>query len=361
VPKNRQRSPIIYDFFKPEQYLIDGCHHASFEDIMKSQFRQYSKLIFMVKDMFFVRIKPDFSAQFRIAYCYALRENYDEALRWIDNFILAAPSEGMRAYALEFKGLYYSLQGKVELALGAFERAGDLYKSIQNYSYFCSKFKQLEWISYDWGKSDLFRKYVQAFYDNRNQYRIRPEPLNRALTQAYLGLLDLKENRLDKAESKLAEVKAFLDESAGSEGIGEVRDVYLLLSAETLLARGLADEAASEFRRRSQAALNLSVPITIIQRSLPYSDDFAARALESQRDLDGAIAEYERLIDPERTEFSLVHPFSRLRLARLYEKKGKLRAAIKQYEKVLEVWKEADQGLTEVEEARKRLAALRAR
>ncbi len=104
-----------------------------------------------------------------------------------------------------------------------------------------------------------------------------------------------------------------------------------------------------------------SAPITIIQRSLPYSDDFVASSLERQSDLDKAIAEYERLLDPEKTEFSLVHPFSRLRLARLYEKKGKLRAAVKQYEKVLEAWKEADQGLTEVEEARKRLAALRAR
>jgi len=308
-----------------------------------------------------VRIKPDFSAQFRIAYCYALRENYAEALRWIDDFILAAQSEGMRAYALEFKGLYYSLQGKVELALDAFEGAGDLYRNIQNYSYFCSKFKQLQWISYEWGKSDLFREYVQAFYDNRNQYQIRPEPLNKALTQVYLGLLDLKENRLDEAESKRAEVQAFLDESAGSAGIGEVRDVYLLLSAEILLARGLADEAVMEFRKRSLPALNLSAPISIIQRSLPFSDDFAARALERQGDLDKAIAEYERLCDPEKTEFSLVHPFSRLRLARLYEKKGKLRAAVKQYEKVLEVWKEADQGLTEVEEVRKKLVALRAR
>jgi tetratricopeptide (TPR) repeat protein len=120
-------------------------------------------------------------------------------------------------------------------------------------------------------------------------------------------------------------------------------------------------ERRSVAGRGSQAALNLSAPITIIQRSLPYSDDFAARALERRGDRDGAIAEYERLLDPEKTEFSLVHPFSRLRLARLYEKKGKLRAAVKQYEKVLEVWKEADQGLTEVEEARRRLAALRAR
>ena len=308
-----------------------------------------------------VRIKPDFSAQFRIAYCYALREDYAEALRWIDDFLLAAPSEGMRAYALEFKGLYYSLQGKVELALEAFERAGDLYRNIQNYSYFCSKFKQLAWISHDWGKSDLYRRYVQALYDNRNQFRIRPEPLNKALTQGYLGLLDLKEYRLDEAGSKLAEVKAFLDESAGSVEIGEVRDVYLLLSAEIWLARGLAEEAVTEFRKRSLPALNLSAPITIIQRSLPYSDDFAARAFERQGDLDRAVAEYERLLDPEKTEFSLVHPFSRLRLARLYEKKGNLRAAVKQYEKVLEVWEEADQGLTEVEEARKKLAALRAR
>jgi tetratricopeptide (TPR) repeat protein/TolB-like protein len=306
------------------------------------------------------RIKPDFSAQFRIAYCYAVKEDYAEAQRWIDHFILATPSQGMQAYAFEFKGLYSSIQGKVEQALREFNRAADIYRNIQNYSYLCSKFKQLEWICYDWGKNDLYRKYVQDFYDNRNQYKIRPEPLNRALRQCYLGLLDLKENRPDGARSKLAEVKAFLDGAAGSAEIREVQEVYFIFSAETLLAQGLADEAISEFQKTPRYDLNLSVPITIIYRTLPYVDDFVARALERKGDLDKAVAEYERLLDPEKTEFSLVHPFSRLRLAQLYEKKGELRAAIKQYEKVLEVWKEADEGLPQVEGARKRLAALRA-
>jgi serine/threonine protein kinase/tetratricopeptide (TPR) repeat protein len=308
-----------------------------------------------------VRIKPDFSAQFRVAYCYALKENYAEALRWIDHFILVAPSEGMQAYAYEFRGLYHSIQGKLEQALSEFSKAAELYRSIQNFAYLCSMFKRQEWACYDWGKNDLCREYVQALYDHRIQYKIRSESLNQALYQCCLGLLDLRENRLDEAKSKLAEVKSFLDKSTDPQETGELQGPYYFFSAEILLAQGLADEAILEFQKMPPLALNLSTPITIILRSLPYMDDFAARAFERKGETDKAIAEYERLLDPKKTGFSLVHPFSRLKLAGLYEKKGKRRAAIEQYEKVLEVWKDADKGLPQVEEARNRLLALQAK
>jgi len=77
--------------------------------------------------------------------------------------------------------------------------------------------------------------------------------------------------------------------------------------------------------------------------------------------LDKAIAEYERLMtfDPANKDWRLVHPKFHYRLAKLYEQKGWKEKAIDQYEKFLTLWKDADPGIAEVEDAGKRLAGLK--
>jgi tetratricopeptide (TPR) repeat protein len=77
--------------------------------------------------------------------------------------------------------------------------------------------------------------------------------------------------------------------------------------------------------------------------------------------LDRAIAEYERLItfDPDSRDRRLIHPKYHLELAKLYEEKDLSSKAIEQYEKFLELWKDADPGLVELENAKKRLASLK--
>jgi tetratricopeptide (TPR) repeat protein len=91
-----------------------------------------------------------------------------------------------------------------------------------------------------------------------------------------------------------------------------------------------------------------------------YLKDGLARAYEQKGDLDSAVSEYEKMFEfgPGKKERFLPHPKYHYRLAKLYEQKGWKGKAMEHYEKFLTLWKDADPGLTEVEDAKKRLEGL---
>ncbi len=58
-------------------------------------------------------------------------------------------------------------------------------------------------------------------------------------------------------------------------------------------------------------------------------------------------------------EEQVTHLYGRDKLGALYLMQGKLEKAIEPYEKFLDLWKDADPGIVEVEDARERLAGLK--
>ena len=310
-----------------------------------------------------VRIKPDFGSSIRISYIYALQENYEEALKWADRFISAAPSNGHKTAGYQLKAIYHYLFGQFRMCLQELDQARKFSADENDSTSINNIFRAEIWISYDWGRFDLFLKYAKERFDFRAEKKIQTEAYNSELLLFYRGLADVKAGRIEQALSKSSEIEKSRSgekDAAILSGINNAR--YFLLS-EIYLSQGRADEAISAFKKIEPTPISIGNIYTLLQNNIPLINDIPARAwaLAGKKDL--AIAEYERLTspDPQARRQELIHSFSRFRLAKLYEETGQRDKAIAQYEKLTGIWAKADKDLPEVEEARARLAKLKGR
>ena len=77
--------------------------------------------------------------------------------------------------------------------------------------------------------------------------------------------------------------------------------------------------------------------------------------------MEKAIEEYENItmLTSGRMQYGDIYVKSFYMLGKIYERKGWEGKAIEHYEKFLNLWKDADPGIAEVEDAKKRLDALK--
>jgi tetratricopeptide (TPR) repeat protein len=93
---------------------------------------------------------------------------------------------------------------------------------------------------------------------------------------------------------------------------------------------------------------------------LIYADSLGLAYYKSG-DLENARAEYEKIDSPTagRIGSGDIYAKSFYMLGMIYEQQGDTAKAIEHYEKFLSLWKDADPGIPELEDARKRLAKLK--
>jgi serine/threonine protein kinase/tetratricopeptide (TPR) repeat protein len=93
---------------------------------------------------------------------------------------------------------------------------------------------------------------------------------------------------------------------------------------------------------------------------LIYADSLGLAYYESE-EYEKAREAYEGMASPriDRWGYGDIYVKSFYMLGKIYEKQGETAKAIEQYEKFLDLWKDADPGLAEVEDARERVAGLR--
>ena len=313
-----------------------------------------------------VEAKPDFfEAYWRVAYVYALKEEYQKALDWIEQLIDRAPSPGIKAEAYLWKAFYHYWIGEVDRSLRALRLASEQAERVDN------KFGQAYsawiegWINFDRGDKEKYQSLILSWFELmlKHPHSYRPAPSEQfysAEYSFYLGLLDLKLGRIDSAKSRLKEMESLMPKIDPVFRSRVAHSDLKIFTAEILLAGGSLDKAISTFEEEVLLEIPYMHSWLVLLYNAPYPRDVLARIYQKKDDLDRAITEYERLItfNPESKERRLIHPLFYYRLAKLYEQRARGEKAIEQYQKFLDLWKDADPGQPEVEDARKRLAGI---
>jgi serine/threonine protein kinase/Tfp pilus assembly protein PilF len=315
-----------------------------------------------------LEVKPDWDSQPQLAYIYALKEDYTESMRWLDRFIAVASTPGLKGHGYSLKALYSAFTGRWNESLDYIRKEAALLESAENPLGKAAAAWDGAWTSYEMGDYESSRRSFRVARDVPAGYRTARE---RFELSVYAGtgeiLLDLKEGKLDSAKAKLAEIDSLIrdvkrDQSEHARVTRE-EDVAKLLAAEICLAADSVEKAIAvvESRSASEPPFMSSDLAALLIYNTPPERDVLARCYQKIGAFDKAIAEYERLstFDPQGTDRRLIYPRYHYRLARLCEDKGRVPEAVAQYKKFLDICGGADKGMTEVADARARLARLR--
>ena len=309
-------------------------------------------------------VRPGFIwSTMALHYISALKQDYSEAGRLLDQLIVEMNGPGGEFFARLPKGFLWAWLGNMEKASADFEKITETANRLGTEDMMALVNETKAWAYYDRGELELSRKCFkdsEAFYAQNYVNYGNTMPVggpSKALISFYYGLLDLKQGHIDSAKSRLAEMRSILPKPKIAKDYN-----YNYLSGEILLAEGKPREAISLLEKAPpKIMISLSYSPVMIAYNLPFLKDTLARAYEKNGEIDKAVTEYERLIAfyPKSREPFLIHPKYHYLLGKLHEQKGLKAKAAEQYRKFLDLWKDADPGLPEVEDARKRLAGLK--
>ena len=311
-------------------------------------------------------IRPDFSyALANIINAYGLKEDYKEALEWAEEKIKRSSVPLNKADGYLLKAFYEYWTGAFHKVPENAEKARELGEEIQSqvapyWSFLLEGFAHLGYGNYPLAKESFVR-----YGDILNKF-LPDNPSAQIGRSVLLGYTDMMEGKIQDAWEKLKVSTGILSEIENPASREYIDSLLKFLRGEILLAEGSVDEAVSILKELPPIVFRgpnwmASKGEDVARKNLFQPEMALAHGYEMKGEIDQAIDILEKYfhLDPNDEFLRLVPPKVYFELGQLYEKKGLKEKARENYEKFLELWKDADPGITEVEDARKKLAGLK--
>jgi serine/threonine protein kinase/Flp pilus assembly protein TadD len=304
--------------------------------------------------------RPDFDASyFGLAYVASLQEDYSGAQQWIDKFLAHTESPGLKAEAYTSKALLHFATGSIGEASRELAKGEQLGMALGNTDLQAVCLWSQGWIYYSCGSLGECRTMFEQWYaisSSASPIRIPAFRVGYCFAQ---GLVDIKNNRLESARSRLAELRTHLPE-VGSGDLSTAKRRHDLLQAEVWLAGDSVQQALDLLHRVSPPAVPPLSTVDIGYYNTPNISDGLARSYQKSGKLADAIAEYERLttVGSPGMDRRLIPAKYHYLLGKLYDQTGAREKAVEQYRKFLGLWDKADKTNPELIDAKMRLATL---
>jgi len=282
-----------------------------------------------------------------------LRGDFQDAEK---EYLKLERSEGSsdRGTGLYMSGYLYLMQGKYLKAAEKWKAAAELDQKNGDYGGLGTDHYYLGYIHFRQGKNaqasdDLGR--AKKFLISSDQQAGH----GFCRTLASIGVVYLGLNQRKELQEVTDEIEAHVQDQ---------KAVFPKLAKYTSFGRALFDLADKNYSRASGTlgefvrlcfypVLNFYGPI--------YFDELLASTLYAAGDLDNARLAYEKIVSLINGRIVYADAYSRsfYMLGKIFEQKGDRAKAATNYRKFLDLFKDADPGLPEVEDAKARLAALK--
>jgi tetratricopeptide (TPR) repeat protein len=282
---------------------------------------------------------------------YSCREEFVRAEKEIQRHLDKADVI-TKIFGLELMRGINSSQGKIEKAEEtaklALKRASEIGEKLhQCYCYYFLAYTYLKF-----GEPDKAIEEIEKAWN----LSVEAEDLHWQRWSLFLkGLIYIEMESSDKVLQTAEELKNLIDSGMNKKAL---RYYHHLMGK--LMLKNENFPRAIELFDKAHALLPFQSGWYFLENHALLIDALALSYYKSGN-LEKAIKEYEKIITltTGRLFYGDIYAKSFFMLGKIYEQQGDTAKAIEHYEKFLDLWKDADPGIAEVEDAKKRLAGLK--
>ena len=256
-----------------------------------------------------------------------------------------------KRYHVVYKGrlaYLYLLQGRFEESKNQARQAIELLEKLDEKSWIPMFHGYLSYLHIKLGNPEEALNEADNMYRTAGEEEILTDQIG-ALYRKCWSYLEMKS--MDEAQKTAAALKEMINQWLNKKLI---RLYYHLMGMIELEVKNYA-KAIDYFNQ----ALSL-IPHGPLNKDASFIDSLASAYYKSG-DIEKAREEYEKILSLNRGRlfYGDVYAKSFYMLGQIFEQKGWEGKAIEHYEKFLDLWKNADPGMAEVEDVKKRLEALK--